>query len=282
VSRTAEHLPAPVAGRLRRVKARFDAARFDSRVVRHSYGGHELQVRIVSRYGDRYDRDWPELGEIAFLKTARLRPGARVFNLGANHGVIAMMLAGEVGPTGRVIAVEANEADIRAAEESARLNGLDQMDCIHGVVARSEGVAAFGVNGEVDDGSGRFGRERVRAVSIDGLARRYGAPDVIFMDIEGYEGEALAGAGDTLEARPDWFVEVHGDEAIERYGGTTARIVEEFASRGYECHWADDMLGTGPDGRLVSRTTFVPLDGRPPRDRFFLVALATPTPARRS
>jgi FkbM family methyltransferase len=282
VSRTAEHLPAPVAGRLRRVKARLDAARFDSRVVRHSYAGRELEVRIVSRYGDRYDRDWPELGEIAFLKTARLGPGARVFNLGANHGVIAMMLAGEVGPTGRVIAVEAHEADIRAAEESARLNGLDQMDCIHAVVARSEGVAAFGVNGEVDDGTGRFGRERVEAVSIDGLARRYGTPDVVFMDIEGYEGEALAGADATLESRPDWFVEVHGDEAIARYGGSAEGIVERFRALGYECHWATDMLGIGPDQRLESRTSFAPLEGPAPAGRFFLAALARPTPAPRS
>ena len=267
------YLPAPMLGRLRRVKAKVDAGRFDSRVVRHSYGGDELQVRIVSRYGDRYDRDWPELAEIAFLRGAGLRPGARVFNLGANHGVIAMMLAKVVGESGRVVAVEACAADIEAARESARLNGLDQMECLHAAVARSEGTAAFGVNGEVDDGSGKFGRERVEAVSIDGLARRYGTPDVVFMDVEGYEGEALAGARETLDARPDWFVEVHGDEAITRYGGSTDEVVGEFDSRGYECHWAADMLGTGPDGRLVSRTTFGPLHGRPEAGRFFLIAL---------
>ena len=268
-----ERLPAPVAGSLRRAKAILDSARFDSRVVRHSYGGQELQVRIATGYGERYDRDWPQLGEIAFLESAGLRPGARVFNLGANHGVIAMMLAHAVGPEGTVVAVEASATDIDAARESASLNGLDHMQCVHAAVARAPGVAAFGVNGEMDDGSGRFGRRRVKAVSVDGLTRTYGTPDVVFMDIEGYEAEALAGAAATLEAGPDWFVEIHGDEAIERYGGSTEQVLETFTERGYRCHWATDQLGTTEDGRLVSRTRFRRVDGPVPHERFFLVAL---------
>ena len=269
-----EHLPAPLAGRLRRAKRTLDAARFRSRVVRHSYAGDELQVRIVSRYGERYDRDWPELGEIAFLKSeGRLGPGATVFNLGANHGVIAMMLAKAAGPDGTVVAVEADEDDARAAAESARLNGLERLHTLHAAVARAEGHTDFGVNGEVDDGSGRFGRRRVEAVSIDGLARRFGTPDVVFMDIEGYEAEALAGAEETLRARPDWFVEVHGDDAITRYGGSAAGIVRSFGEHGYRCHWALDRLGTTEGDRLVSLTRFSPLEGPVPDGRFFLVAL---------
>jgi FkbM family methyltransferase len=256
------------------VKARIDYARFDSKVVRHRYAGDELEVRIATGYGERYDRDWPELGEIKFLKSAGLKPGARVFNLGANHGVIAMMLAKAVGPSGTVVAVEASATDIGAARESAALNGLDQLHCIHSAVARTEGSAAFGVNGEMDDGSGRFGRVEVPAVSIDGLARTYGMPDVVFMDVEGYEGEALAGAEETLAARPDWFVEVHGDQAIGRYGGSVNEVVSVFTGRGYSCFWAKDMLGTTPDDQLLSLTRFAPVNGTVPHDRFFLVALA--------
>jgi FkbM family methyltransferase len=236
-----------------------------------------LRVRVATGYGERYDRDWPELGEIAFLKQAGLREGATVFNLGANHGVVAMMLAQAVGPSGIVVAVEAGATDSRAASENALLNGLEQLHCLHAAVARSEGVVRFGVNGEVDSGSGRFGRERVPAVSIDGLARTYGVPDVVFMDVEGYEGEALAGAEETLAARPDWFVEVHGDEAIGRYGGSVDEVLRVFTERGYGCHWAKDMLGTRGDGDLLSLTRFRPMNGSVPHDRFFLVALGEQT-----
>jgi FkbM family methyltransferase len=262
-----------VAGTLRRAKAKVKEARFHPRVVTHRYAGDELRVRIATGYGERYDRDWPELGEIALLKRAGLREGATVFNLGANHGVIAMMLAKAVGPSGTVVAVEAGATDARAAQDNAALNGLDQLHCMHAAVARSDGVVRFGVNGEVDDGSGRFGREQVPAVSIDGLAGSYGVPDVVFMDVEGYEAEALAGAQATLAARPDWFVEVHGDEAIGRYGGSVDGVVSVFTERGYDCRWAQDMLGTTADDELVSLTTFKPVNGSVPQDRFFLIAL---------
>ncbi|MDQ3730107.1 MAG: hypothetical protein M3355_11040 [Actinomycetota bacterium] len=77
--------------RLRVAKFRLERAHFAERIVSHRYGGHSLQIIVGSPYGERYDRDWAELPEIALLKEHRLRPGALVFNLGANHGVVALM-----------------------------------------------------------------------------------------------------------------------------------------------------------------------------------------------
>ena len=46
-----------------------------------------------------------------------------------------------------------------------------------------------------------------------------GAPDVLFVDVEGYELHVLRGARLTLEThRPDLFVEVHTDAGLERFG----------------------------------------------------------------
>jgi hypothetical protein len=116
----------------------------------------------------------------------------------------------------------------------------------------------------------------VPAYSIDDLAARHGPPDVVFMDVEGYEFRALAGAETTLEQRPNWFVEVHGEEAIGRYGGSVAGVVDTFTSRGYDCMLAADGLGKLTDGRLVSQTRFRPLGEAPDLlagGRFFLIAL---------
>jgi FkbM family methyltransferase len=269
-------LPPRAQGRARTLRQRVRRARFKAQVVEHDYGGHRLRVEIRSGYGMVYDQDWPELAEIALLKRHRLRPGARVFNLGANHGVIALMLARAVGPDGRVVALEANPYDARAAERNAELNDARQLTCVNAAVAEERGEVTFGLGGEVDDGSGRTGSMKVPALTIDDLAAEHGPPDVVVMDVEGYELRALEGAPRALEHRPDWFVEVHGDEQIGRYGGSVAAVVETFASRGYECLVADDGLGYLPDGRLTSLTRFRPVAearGVVADGRFFLIAL---------
>jgi FkbM family methyltransferase len=267
-------LPPALAGRLRVLRARRRAERFADRVVRHRYGGRELSVEIGSEYGLRYDADWEQLPEIAALREHALRPGARVFDLGANHGVVAMMLADAVGPGGEVIALEADAADAERCRRNAAANGLVQIRTLHAAVARERGTIAFSVEGQVDHSGGRHGRMEVEAWSLDALAERFGAPDVVFIDVEGYEGEALRGA-EGLLARPgvDWFVEVHGDEMLGRYGSSVDEIVERFRAAGSEIAWAPDLLQRRPDGTVFSPAVFVGAGEAPrPDGRFFLIA----------
>lgn len=237
-------------------------------------------MEIRSPYGETYDRDWPVLGEIAFLERHSLTQGARVFDLGANHGVIAMMLARSVGASGEVVAVEADAWLAEAVTRNAQLNKLDQIVSLHAAVGGEEGDLRFGAYGDVDDGSGRFGRTRVPAVTIDSMAARYGPPDVVFMDVEGYELEALRGAPETLARRPDWFVEVHGGETgLARYGASVHDVIDRFTDVGYDCHVAADQLVVNPiDGQLVSLTRFTGLEDvttELPEARFFLIALGS-------
>src|SRR5271167_4070744 len=49
----------------------------------------------------------------------------------------------------------------------------------------------------------------VPAFSVDDLARTHGTPGVLFIDVKGFECEALRGARETLSSAPDLFVEVH-------------------------------------------------------------------------
>jgi FkbM family methyltransferase len=277
--RTLALLPPRAQGRARTLSQRVRRARFKPRLVEHDYAGHRKRVEIHSGYGLLYDQDWPELAEIALLKRHRLVPGARVFNLGANHGVIALMLGDAVGPDGHVVALEANPYDARAAARNAELNDARQLTCLSAAVGEESGEIRFGLGGEVADRSGRDGSVTVPAYSIDDLATQHGPPDVVFMDVEGYEGRALAGAQSTLERRPDWFVEVHGEDAVGRYGGSVEDVVDTFTSRGYECQLAVDGLANLSDGRLVSQTRFRALDEASDLlagGRFFLVALGDP------
>jgi len=258
-------LPAPLWTQLRLLRSRYAMASYRRRKVRHNYGGFELEVELIDPMGEGwYDRDWPELPEIGLLKKYGLKPGARVFDIGAHQCVVALMLAKTVGPEGFVVAVEANPENSVAGERNRELNAVGNCKVMHAAGAAQSGTLVFnrGQNGQVDDGAGEWGRMEVRAVSVDDLAAEHGQPDVLFIDVEGFECELLRGAQKTLAGRPDCFVEVHVGAGLEKYGGSVNAVLGLFPS-GYEYFIAP------PEG------AFVPLAQNSPvlRDRFFLVAL---------
>jgi FkbM family methyltransferase len=262
--------PKPLWNRLRMLRMRYTRASFRRRRVRHRYGGYELEVELVDPMGAGwYDHDHPELPEIALLKQYGLRPGARVFDIGAHQCVVALVLSKTVGPQGFVLAVEASPENCEAGEQNRKLNGADNCRILHAAGAAKSGTLTFnrGTNGQVDDGSGEWGQITVDAYSVDDLADRFGAPDVLFIDVEGFECELLRGAQKTLAGRPDCFVEVHVNAGLEKFGGSVSEVLSLFPA-GYEFYAA------------VPDTPFAPFkeDSAMLRDRFFLVAI----PAQRA
>jgi FkbM family methyltransferase len=261
-------LPARVAGRLRSWRVRQLIGTYSPRVVRHTFGSGPLSVYLSDPLAQGwYDRDWAELPEIAWLRRTRLKPGARVFDLGAHQGVVAMMLGREVGPTGRVVAVEPNPHNAEAASRNLQLNAMDTVTVVRAAIADQCGQLTFneGLNGQLDDGSGAGGRITVDALTIDELANRYGTPDVLFIDVEGCECRALTGSSSVLRGRPDLFVEVHVGCGLEKFGGSVAEVCAFFPQEHYQLF-----------GRAEQDTDFRPLTPDDPltKDRFFLLALA--------
>jgi hypothetical protein len=74
----------------------------------------------------------------------------------------------------------------------------------------------------------------VEAITIDSLNQKYGRPDVVFVDIEGFEANALKGAAATLRTAADWFVEVHVGCGLEQYGGSAEQVLDRFDSTKYD------------------------------------------------
>jgi FkbM family methyltransferase len=241
---------------------------YAARQVRHTYGGFTLDVWLSDPLAAGwYDHDWDEMPEISLLRGRRLRTGARVFDLGAHQGIVALVLAKVVGPTGAVVAVEANRHNAEAARRNRAINHLRQLTIVEAAVADAPGTIVFGegLNGQVDDGTGSWGRREVPAVSVDGLAREYGPPDVLFIDVEGYECQVLRGARETLVRRPDCFVEVHVGEGLERLGGSVDDVLSHFPDAAYDKYvWTE--LSPEPVPFAAGSAMM--------RGRFFLVAFS--------
>jgi len=250
------------------LRMRHMLASYNRKRVRHNYGGFDLEVELIDPMGAGwYDHDWPELPEIALLKQSGLRPGARVFDIGAHQCVVAMMLARTVGPKGFVLAVEASPENCDAGEQNRKLNEIDNCRILHAAGAAKSGSLIFnrGTNGQVDDGTGEWGQIEVEAYSVDDLANRFGAPDVLFIDVEGFECELLRGAQKTLANRPDCFVEVHVKAGLEKFGGSVAQVLSLFPA-GYK------FFAAAPENPFAP----LQLDSALLLDRFFLVAIGAP------
>jgi len=261
-------LPTRLWACLRLLRLQHTLRHYRPRQVRHTYGGFPLDIYLADPLAEGwYDHDWPELAEIDLLRRHRLKPAAHVFNIGAHQGVVALMLARIVGPAGRVVAVEANAHNAAIARQNRDLNKADQLHVVHAAAAEKSGTIFFGasLNGQVDDGSGAWGRGEVTAVSIDDLSREHGGPDVLFIDVEGFEEQVLSGARETLRPRPDCFVEVHVGAGLEKFGASAQSVLAFFPPEVYDRY----IAGGGWRG-------FIPLppEGVPANERFLLIAIA--------
>jgi FkbM family methyltransferase len=254
-------VPAPLYRRHRRRKIASLIANYPAHDVTRVHGGHELRIRLADPLAESwYDRDKTPAGVDFLRERGVLGAGRRVFDIGAHQGVVALVLAADTGESGHVVAVEADPHNARIAQANRDLNAAENLTVIHAAGAAEEGSVPFSgtLNGRVD---GHGGLVEVRTLTVDGLARSHGTPDLVVIDVEGYEDQVINGAAETLQNGSTAFmVEVHGDAALSAYGSSAAAVADRFV--GFD--------------RYVSRNghePFAAFDGSPPAGRFFLVAI---------
>jgi FkbM family methyltransferase len=263
-------LPRPLWSRMRAARVERAIKRYKPKRVTHKYGTERLELEIADPLAEGwYDRDWQVVPEVDHLRLAVSRDDSVIFDLGAHQCVVAMLLARVVCPKGRVIAVEANSHNVRAGRRNLIVNDVGNCDVVEGAVAERSGRLIFtcGLNGRVDDGTGEWGQRSVRAYTVDELTSIYGPPDVLFIDVEGYECQVLNGAINTLCSRPTCLVEVHVGMGLEDFGGSVRHLLSFFSERGY------NLSARAEDEEEFSQ---IQSATDAPNRRFFLIASARP------
>lgn len=254
------YLPQPAVDVLRLVKYRMDLATFPKKIVQHRYGEHTLKMMIGDRVASEwYDKDWTLPPEIEFFAHGQIAKTGRIFDLGAHQCLIAMLLARDIVPDGEVVAVEANQHNAAVARENVALNRVDNVDVVHALVSRTTGRAHadFSFNSRAKQGLSALVGEAIAGISIDDLSQQCGWPDLVYLDIEGFEIEALKGASRTLGRWCHWFVELHGDELLSRYGARNADILQ-FFDHGIFARYV--CMPDGDSFRLVTESEPVPTE----------------------
>ncbi len=243
---------------------------YSRRVVRHSYSGFPLDVTIADPLAEGwYDHDWPAQPTVDLLRQHRLKAGARVFDIGAHQAVVAMMLARIVEPGGSVVALEASEHNFEIGQANISLNSIDNLQILHAAGSDVSGEIEFeqNFNGSVAVANDKFLCKKVKAYCVDDLATKYGAPQILFVDVEGFEVHVLKGAKRLLaENRPDCDIEVHVGCGLEKFGFTAQDVADCFSAIDYELFaWVSSV---------ESGVTLVTSEFKFPNENFHLIAIA--------
>lgn len=126
-----------------------------------------------------------------------VKPGMKVFDVGANAGFYTLAFARLVGERGHVWAFEPLAENVAYLNRHLALNGIGNVTVVQAAVAEGEGVAGFAPahnrsQGHLSEGASL----RVATVSLDQFCAKAGfaSPDLIKLDIEGGESLAFKGA----------------------------------------------------------------------------------------
>ena len=164
-----------------------------------------------------------------------LKAGQTFYDVGANAGLFTILGARCVGADGRCVAFDPLPENVDSIREQVTLNQLPNVEVYQGVIAPRAGFVRVSYEALGDsqahvceDSAGRQ-LQHVPAITFDLAAQRFGAPDLVKMDIEGLEGEALEGAISLLKtARTKWIIEVHHSEAWQKVRDCLGRSHELF------------------------------------------------------
>jgi len=203
-----------------------------------------LWVRLNPRTGQGLQQG---AGEPAMQQALveHLRPGMTFFDLGANLGFFSLLAARLVGPSGRVVAFEADPEIAARLRENLAYNKFTHAVVEEKAVWSEPTWVSFSrvdSSTSPDRGLGHVSAGdspgantiSVEAVSLDQFISSHPVPDLLKCDVEGTETAVFEGAEQLLrQKRPILLVEIHSPE-------NHRTLTRKFVQFNYDCSNLDE------------------------------------------
>lgn len=181
--------------------------------------------------------------EPSFLKILhhQLEEGDTFVDIGANIGQHSLFASRAIGDTGKVIAFEPVPKIYNQFKRSVERNGFKNIQ-IHNLACGDEDKDSFIYTSSSNMGGSSIlfsshGRveEKIKIVRGDTYLQQENKIDLIKIDVEGYEYEALLGIRGTLEKHKPKLIIEYSYDAYKTLGGNRAEnILSILFSLGYK------------------------------------------------
>jgi FkbM family methyltransferase len=226
--------------------------------------------------GDRFSYDsvklamvgsrspWAHFSHSFWLTRCPVQPGETVLDIGAEVGTDCSAFASAVGPTGRVIAIEAHPITFRLLEYTVKASPLRNVTAVNLAITGTPGTVWI-EDGETTAGatvgtSGGASGHQVRAETLDTMAAELGVGDVglLKMNIEGSERSALETLPDLLQRSRQVIVACHDFRAEMGHGEfyrTREFVRERLAAAGFTVAPTDHSAVAWARDCVVARRT---------------------------
>ena len=205
----------------------------------------------------------PELGA---LLRKYLRADDVFVDVGAHLGYIANFAAQLVGPSGLVLAIDADPHAFALLRANTRLNEDARIVPLEVAVSNRPGALQFNVASQLGwssavgtwNGGSDSMTITVPAVTLDALVQEHldpgCTPRLVKIDVEGFEPQVLAGAESLLQsARTGWILEVH-HEALRANASSFRALFDVFNATGHDVYWIQSGRRRFWHGRSASLT----------------------------
>ena len=177
-----------------------------------------------------------------YMEFSGLRPGAVAIDLGAYSGLTSILFKDAVGPTGTVVAVDADNRNIVAIRKNiASYNRAtnETIELLYGAVWKHDRGLDFTTEGNMGSSASEIiGIDRgkttpVPSYKLSDISRKFSLDRVDFIkcDVEGAEVFLFEDASFFDSFKPRIIIETHIVDGIE----TTEKCVSDLQKYGYEC-----------------------------------------------
>jgi FkbM family methyltransferase len=171
--------------------------------------------------------------EVMDALVAHMRSDDVVFDVGAYHGVWAVLLARHAR---EVVAFEPNPGTFQVLEETIAVNRAGNVSACALAIGSASGIADFwgtGSGASLRPGDSRPSSTSVMVETLDRFVEgRASLPDVLKIDVEGAEYHVLSGARRCLKHARLVCIEVHFDE-LPRFGADYSMVSTLMADAGF-------------------------------------------------